>query len=377
MLILRPALHYAIKYVEWYGYFPYAEVRLMYTREIQSTGALPIENGKPMPGTWTSAFKEVDLLSIKRPFSFPLPRWMRDYRIKEWESFVVQDDRFLLAAFLLNFKYIREVWVNVYDKISKERICFKKLRLFSGRSLPKSLSNASIESRSHNFFFRIHNWLDANTVRVDIDIEAAGKRPSFTAHLHYNLAKKVVTPMAVNLLFSERRSMYAFKALTAVRGDMGFGGHQFSFDPEKTTGLLCDFKGFYPYRMQNCWCTGFGFDKEKQRIGFSIAVNQTKETFKNNENALWVNGKFTPLPPVRITMLNGIESDWVIQDLEGMVDLTFTPQEPVKDVVNLIIAYTEYNVPLGVFNGMLITSNGEQIPVHNLWGMGEKLYTRI
>jgi hypothetical protein len=349
----------------------------MYTREIQPPSTLPIEDGIPLPGTWTGYFEEVDLLSIKQPFAFPFPRWMRDYRIKEWESFAVQDDRFFLTVFLLNFKYVREVWVNMYDKISKERIRFKTRRLFSGKSLPKSLLNASIESRSHNFFFRIHNWLDANTVRIDIGIEATKKCPSFTAHLHYNLAKKVVTPMTVNLLFSERRSMYAFKALAAVRGDMSFGGHHFSLEPEKTTGLLCDFKGFYPYRMHNCWCNGFGFDKEKRRIGFSIAENQTKETFKNNENALWINGKFMPLPPVRITMPNGIESDWVIQDLEGMVDLTFTPQEPIKDAINLIIAYTEYDVPLGFFNGMLMTSNGEQIPVHNLWGTGGNFYIRI
>jgi hypothetical protein len=129
--------------------------------------------------------------------------------------------------------------------------------------------------------------------------------------------------------------------------------------------------------MRVQWCTGFGFDGENRRFGFSLAENQIRETFKNNENALWVNGKLTPLPPIRITIPNGLESDWVIQDVEGMVDLTFSPQEPIKHKLNLIITHIEYDAPLGLFNGMLVTSTGEQIAVHNIWGIGEKLYIRI
>ncbi|MDR0386536.1 MAG: DUF2804 domain-containing protein [Treponema sp.] len=349
----------------------------MYTREIQIPRSSPIENGKPLPGTWTRAFDEVDLLNIQHPFPFPVPRWARDYRIKEWESFTIQDDHFFLAALLFNFKYFREAWVHVYDKTSTERMWFKKLLPFSGWRLPKKLSNASIESRSYGFFFRIHDWLDANTIEVDLDIEATRKRPSFTAHLHYSLAKKAVTPMVVNLLFSERCSLYMFKALGAVRGDMVFGGRHISLNPDKTTGLFCDCKGFYPFRTHSWWCNGFGFDGKNRRIGFSIAENQTKETYKNNENALWVDGKLTPLPPVKITMPGGIESDWIIQDLEGMVDLTFSPRESFKDAVNMIVLLAEYDAPLGFYNGMLVTSTGEKIPVHNLWGIGEKFYMRI
>jgi hypothetical protein len=349
----------------------------MYTREIQAPRASPIENGKPLAGTWTRAFDEVDLLSIHRPYSLPFPRWIRDWRIKEWQSFMVQDERYFLIALLVNYKSFRWAQVCVYDKTTKERLWFKKALPLSGWHLPQGLANASIESRSYGFFFRIHDWLDANTIRVDIDIGATKKRPSFTAHLHYNLSKKTVTPLAVSLLFADQRSMYAYKALAAVRGDMVFAGHHTSLNPDKTTGLFCDFKGFYPYRMQASWCTAFGLDAQNRRIGFNIAENQARETFKNTENALWVDGQLTPLPPVRITMPKGIESPWVIQDVEGMVDLTFTPQEPIWNAVNLIITRAEYDTPLGYYNGMLVNAAGDRIPVHNLWGMGEKLYLRV
>jgi hypothetical protein len=267
--------------------------------------------------------------------------------------------------------------VVLFDKTSQERMWFRKLLPLSGWRLPRGLANAAIESRSYGFFFRVHDWLDADTIRVDLDIEATRKRPPFTAHLRYNLDRNACTPMAVNLLFSEHRSMYAYKVLASVQGDLAAGGRHIVLNPEKTTGMFCDFKGFYPYRMHSQWCNAMGLDGNGRRIGFSIAENQARETFKNNENALWEDGRLTPLPPVRITMPKGNESDWVIQDMEGMVDLTFTPQESIRDAVNVIAARVEYDTPLGYYNGMLVNFQGEQIPVHNMWGLGEKLFLRV
>jgi hypothetical protein len=355
----------------------------MYTREILSPRETPVENGTPVQGTWQEAFREVDLLEVQRPFSFPLPRGLRDLRVKEWESFAVQDDHVYLRAFLANIKYYRIAQVILYDKDSGERLRFNKLLPFGGRHLPRNLWNSSVYSSSYGFLFRIHSWLDAGTIKVDLVFAATRRRPSFTAHLEYRLNSLKIPPMTVNLPFSDQRCMYAYKAFSAVRGDMVFGGRHISLDPAKTRGVFRDYKGYFPYRMRSTWCNAFtnGDASGKLRFGFSIAENQTKETFTNNENVLWQedreNSLMTPLPPVRITTANGIEKDWVIQDVEGMVDLTFTPQEQIQNSLNLFLTRWEYHTPLGFYNGMLVNSAGEQIPVHNLWGLGEKLYLRV
>jgi hypothetical protein len=349
----------------------------MYTREIQPPRAAPIDKGKPLQGTWTRAFDEVDLLSIQRPFLVPLPKWMRDCRIKEWESFTLQDDHFYLDAVLSNMKYYRMAQVLLYDKETRDRLIFRKIIPFSGWRLPKELSNASIDSRSYGFFFRIHDWLDADTIKVDLDIEATHRRPSFTAHVEYDLDVNRTTPMAVNLLFSERRCMYAYKVFAAVRGDMVFGGRHISFDSERTSGIFCDFKGYYPYRMQSLWCMAMETGAGGHRYGFSLGENQAKETYKNNENALWVDGRLTPLPPVHITMPEGVDSEWIIQDMEGMVDLVFIPQEQIGKSFNFLLCKSDYETPLGYFNGMLVDSEGERIQVHNLLGLGKRLYLRV
>ncbi|MDR0623121.1 MAG: DUF2804 domain-containing protein [Treponema sp.] len=349
----------------------------MYIREILPSRGSPIEDGIALQGTWTRAFEEVDLLDIHRPYRYPLPRWIRDNRIKEWETFIIQDDRFYLEAILSNLKMYRMAQVFLYDKNTLEQFTFRKVIPGSGWRLPRSLYNTSMDSRSYGFFFRIHNWLDADTIKLDLDIEAARRRPAFTAHAEFDLNRGAAVPMVVSLSFTGQRNMYAFKAFTAVRGDVVFGGKHMSFNPEKCSGFFHDYKGFYPYRLRMVWCNGMGFDGEGRRFGFSIVENQTRETHKNNENALWINGELTPLPPVRITMPEGIESDWIIQDLEGMVDLVFTPREQVRSGINILVTHTEYETPLGYYNGMLVNSGGEQIMVRNLWGMGEKLYLRV
>jgi len=349
----------------------------MYQRDLQSSKPSPIERGSPIFGTWARAFDDVDLLSIHRPYRLPLPKWMRNYRIKEWQSFQIQDDRYYLVAALTNEKFYRIAHVFLWDKETKEKLIFRKSLPLGSWHLPRSLYNSAVTSRSYGFYFRIHDWLDADIIELDLDVEPTRKRPSFTAHVELDLSRSKASPLVTCLPFSDQRCMYSFKVMAPVRGDMVFGGRHISFNPENASGFVFDYKGFYPYRMRNIWCTGFGFDPSNRSFGFSIAENQAKDTFKNNENGLWFDGRPTALPPVKITMPEGPEGNWIIQDLEGMVDLTFTPREPAHFSFDFLLTRSEYFAPLGYFNGMLLTSEGEKIAVHNLTGFGEQIYLRV
>jgi hypothetical protein len=156
-----------------------------------------------------------------------------------------------------------------------------------------------------------------------------------------------------------------------------FEGQHKRFHAAKTSGLFFDFKGYYPYRMRSSWCSGMAFDEKNRRFGFSLGENQAREPYKNNENALWIDGKLTPLPPVKITRSGGPKSEWIIQDLEGMVDLVFTPQEFSRSTENFVFSALDNEYGLGHFNGLVVSAEGEQLPVRNAWGTGEKLYLRV
>ena len=349
----------------------------MYSREIQEDRPEPVENGIPLQGTWTQAFEKVDLLSIHRPYSFPLPNGLKDLRIKEWESFTIQNERFYILARLCNFKFYHTAIVFFYDKETEERQVFSKLVPGYSWKMPGNLYNSSVESRSLGFFVRIHSWLDTKKIILELDIKKRGLRPSFTAHASFNLSESDTTPVALSLLFADRRNMYAFKALSAVSADIFSGGRHFHLDSSETTGLFSDFKGYFPYRMRSTWGTGMGFDSSNRRFGFSLAENQARDQFLNNENALWIDGALSPLPPVKITRSNGPESDWIIQDMEGMVDLVFTPKDLRRDIRTFIFSRSEYDNPLGFFNGKLLNAEGEELPIKNVWGAVENLILRV
>jgi len=282
-----------------------------------------------------------------------------------------------MAAFLGNFKLCRMAQVVLYNRESRETNVYRKLLPGGGWKMPRSLAHGTVECRFSRFNFRIHAWLNADTVKMDLDIEAARKHPALTAHLAFCLETRDFTPAVVSLNFSDRRNMYAYKSLASVRGDIVLGGRHFSLYQENCSGVFCDYKGFFPYPMKGLFCCGIGFDGEGRRYGFHIAENQARETRKNNENALWVDGRYTPLPPVRITMPCGPESDWVIQDLDGMVDLVFTPDVKNRFYMNIFATRADFYSLIGNYNGIMVDETGEQVQVRNLRGSAEKLYMRV
>ena len=349
----------------------------MYTREILPPIASPIVDGKPVIGTWTQAFENVNLQDIRKPYKHSLPRWLRENRIKEWQCFDIQDDSYILEAFFCNLKYYRMAQVLLYNKNTNEKFVFRKIKPGTGWHLPQGLANSYVDYHASQFYFRIHCWLDADTINLGINIEGIKKQPSLTVHLAYNVNREITTPMVVSLSFSEHRMMYAYKVLAPVHGDMVFGGKRISLKQDTCSGFFTDFKGYFPYQMITTSCYGMGFNNENKRFGFNIAENQTREKNKNNENALWVDGKLTLLPPVIITMPDGPDETWVIQDVEGMVDLTFTPKELNRCGTNLLFTKADFITPLGVYNGILVNSEGEKIQIKNLSGIGEKLLLRL
>jgi hypothetical protein len=352
----------------------------MYTRTILPKAETLIVSGLPVAGTFADAFNEVNLLDIKRPFSLPLPKFIRNLRVKEWESFVIQNNEIYLEAFLANMKFYSFAELFFYDKVTSEKLRFFKVIPFSTLlKLPNNLYSASVESRHKGFVFHIQTWLKAKLIEINIDLKfkKSSKKPAFTCKLQYYIDSEFDHPLVASLLFSETRNMYTYKNLAPVRGNIIFGDKNITLDSNKTMGLFRDCKGFYPYRMRAVWSAAFGYDKETGFYGFSLGENQTKESNKDNENALWVNGELTPLPQVRITSGNPGESDAVIQDLEGMVDLTFKAKEDVTASFNLYLTRSEYDTPIGVYNGVLVDKNGNKIRVRNLWGTVEKLYLRV
>jgi hypothetical protein len=352
----------------------------MYTREIQAPVDTPVKNGKPIAGTWARPFARVDLHEIEHPFPVPLPAWMCDFRIKEWQSFIIQNDEIYFETFVANLKFFRFIETAFFDKKSGNTpIRYFDCFPLSFWNIPASLWDSAVVCRAPGYFITIHDWLDAAIIKLDVNIEPLGGNPSINGLFELYADSKTNTPLAVNMLFSEERCVYTYKTLCPVRGNLKLGENKdFSFRRENTAGVFRDCKGIFPYITNHSWVTGFGPDKDNRLTGFSLGEGTARGANKDNENALWVDGVLTPLPPVRITQSGGSEDDWVIEDVEGMVDLTFTPAAQTEITgFNLIVSKAELLNPTGKFNGFIMNKDGEKIIIDKLSGCAERLYLRL
>jgi hypothetical protein len=108
-----------------------------------------VENGGPVQGTWTGPLEGVDLLVIRRS----LPCSLRDSRVKEWESFIIQADCFFLEAPVANAKFYRAAWGFFYNKESRKKLKYLRVVSFGGWRLSPNLHNFFIDSHFRKFFF--------------------------------------------------------------------------------------------------------------------------------------------------------------------------------------------------------------------------------
>jgi hypothetical protein len=341
----------------------------MYTRRLLPQQDSPVENGKPLQGTWTTPFENTDLLAIKRPYRAPLPKWILNLRIKEWQTFTARNDDMRLEAVIADMKFFCCAEVTFWDNEKKEMMHVFRMLPFPAWKMPQSLRDSVVEHDGAGFSFRVHDFIDSRKAVLDINIASAIERPVFTASLEFDLDVSKTTPLAVNMLIAENRSMYVYKDFSAVEGSIVWGDRRFTLDKGTTGGLFQDVKGFIPYRSRYFCCRSLGFDAKGRRFAFSLGEHITRKFNVNNENALWLEGALTALPPVRIVIYEHGES--VIQDLEGMVDLTFRQAEDAVAPFDLLFISMEHKNAIGLFNGMLMTDDGEKLPVRNMPGTVE------
>jgi hypothetical protein len=347
----------------------------MYTRHLLPQRDGPVEAGKPIQGTWTSPFEKVDMLAVERPYYIPLPAWILDFRLKEWQAFTLQDDSILMEVVIANMKFFCFAEIIFWDKQNKKKMHVFKTSPFSAWKMPQSLNDTVVDGSCGGFSFCIHNCFVSRKVTLNLSIDSAIERPLFMADLVFDLDLKESTPLAVNLFIAENRSMYIFKNFSGIEGSVVWGDSAITLSGEAAGALFRDCKGFIPYRSNYINCRAFGFDTAGRRFGFSLGENIVRKLNVNNENALWLDGTLTPLPPVRITEAE--YGEFVVQDIEGMIDLNFKLIEDTDTPLDLFFISMEQRCSIGLFNGMLMTQKGEKLPVRNIMGILESFKFKL
>lgn len=343
----------------------------------QAPGALS-QGGELVLGSWEGIPGRANLIDVKRPYPFPLPRFLRSMRIKEWQAVEVGDSDTFIFAVLYDAKFLGMAAVDIWDRKNKQKAGFRCNFPERRFSLPDSLEKSQVGFKSGHRELSISIDIEAGSMRL-----TASNHPkkttdsSFDLDLSFNLTKETSSAFSVCLPLGLNRAMYSTKILMPCGGSLVLDGNRRDLKIEKTLGILDDHKGYYPYHLHYDWATGFGIEPSGRRIGFNLTDNQVKDQLRYNENRLWIGSAIHSLPPIRITRPYGRNEPWIIQDTEGMVDLIFHPEVSHDIKMNLGLADVDYAGPFGRFEGSLRSSSGEKIDASKLYGMGEDKNLRL
>jgi hypothetical protein len=325
-------------------------------------------------GTFNGPIENLNLLDVEKPLGYRLPRFLADFRLKEWQAFQISNPRWFICLAVYNTKSLGTAIVLAYNRIENRLYRYEhqapgwRLRVANG------LSHSECYYRGAKFSIEIKNRLSDNRFEIAVSARGFKDAPDLSAQW---TAHHTTEPCVIVQPFAKNRPLYSHKALMPAEGELTFDGQTDRFDYHTACAIVDDHKGFYPYVMQYDWVTALGNSEQDGLLGFNLTDNQIQNSEKFNENCLWQNAKMVPLPPITVTRPNGVQEPWQIQDQYGLVNLTFTPLQDVPTRINVGVARVDYHGPTGIFEGYIVDANNSRVVFDGFIGMGEKKYIRL
>jgi len=323
-----------------------------------------------------------------------------DFRIKEWDYYLVNDDEYALALTLSDLGYLGMVSASVLDFRAKTYTTTSELvALPLGRFNMPSDSSIGVSSFANK--------------RAEITFEATNERR--TLHCVFRKFKGDLTltadvvldeiprdTMVISTPFAEDpKAFYFNQKIDAMRaqGSFTLGELSHEFSERDSFGLLDWGRGVWTY--DNIWYWGLaqGWQNGKgqagpdapgaHRVGMNIGYG-FGDTTAASENMFFIDGKAIKLGRLdfgipenpdmeqakRLSDRYRFMEPWHIQDTERRLDLIFKPEIDRYDLTDLKVIVTDQHQVFGTFSGTLILDDGTQFFIAGLRGAAEAVHNR-
>ena len=354
----------------------------MYTREILEQPEKFIKNGIPVFGTFKGHPDRLDIRGVKNPYSFHFPKFLSNLRIKSRLSLYFSLGDFIGHINFLDAKIFGFAEVVFWNTKTLKKFVYHSVMGPRKRFVPHDMNTAATGCYRKHRYIRI-SW-DRKNGRISavFNLKGDSVRPSVSANL---------TGIFTDSLSSELTSILPSPTMRRCTGkyNAGFKLHgSITIIPKKQPQqTMTDTQGFgfldinrtyMKVHNEGEFITGIGCCNEKPVL---FRIESTSQEAVNpdryNGNVLFYDGKVTVLPPVVITHQFGIKKNWVIQDTENMIDLSFTPSSDNINKVSIFILKAAYNTIFGHLEGTLATAEGEKITFKSFDGISQKYKIRL
>ncbi len=340
-------------------------------QHLLSYGPLLDENGRLCEaGYATSLVKAYDRKAIKAGKS----------RIKEWDYYLIYNDRFGVALTLDDNSYMGMISASFLDFQNPAERTFSPMFWlpFGKTGFPSTSASGDVsvsvkgasgsythEKDARHLVFHMDNF--DNGMPFDCDIL---------------LTDEPRDSMVIATPFPEKPTAFYYnQKIIAMRakGTVRYKGQTYTFDPSDSFGLLDWGRGVWTYDNTWYWSAAQG-EVNGHTFGFNLGYG-FGDTGAASENMLFYDGVAHKLDRVTFSIpqkdgKDDFLSPWRFTDNEGRLDLMFTPIIDRKSKTDVLVICSDQHQVFGRFTGKVVLDEGTELQINDLLGFAEKVRNR-
>lgn len=342
----------------------------MYLRDFKRPPKTIVNKGKANFGTYIGVPDKIDIRGMRAPYAgVPVPSFLSNLRIKSRLNYVFSINKYFGMAEFFDFKAIGIAKLIFWNKKTGKKTVYNSIMPPRRRFVPALTTRGICASYRHSRFIKISWGRKHQHHALSFKLKGDNVRPDSTGYFFSPMKDDMHCDLLyVNPSPASARCSATWLSTMKVQGSLS----QNEVIEDDSTGLAMMVLNRTYFKMHSKATMVCGMENiNGKNVSFFIKTSNmdAADSDNYNDNSLVVDGQPTALPPVYITHPFGIEKNWIIQDTESMVDLTFTPASVTNHVLNMIALRTSSNTLFGTFDGALLTSTGEKIILKKIPGI--------
>ncbi len=350
-----------------------------YTRIITPAPRKPVERGRPLFGSYSGMFHNFDIRGLKNPYGrLPSPSFITDLRVIDTLRLVFCDEHILGAIEFFYGGYFSYMETMFWLRQTNRQFAYRQILPAGFMHLPHYIPYSVAACRVRRRYVRLFSRLSKGMLHADFDFLGSRGRPTCEGRLDFDACNPECTDYsAVIPYFVNRRCEAVYLRSFRSTGWISFGSDwDIQLDKKTAAGFLDFRQAYIGLRTRRAFLIGLGY-LDGVQVSFQLSDSTSTDKYAYNDNMLFFGGKRIPLPPVRISRPYGSGEQWIIQDTENMVDLTFNPATVLHRKLNAFVCKTDYKIICGTFDGFFLTPEGQEIKLKAFTGLGKRIRMRI
>ncbi|MCR4579053.1 MAG: DUF2804 domain-containing protein [Treponema sp.] len=342
----------------------------MYIREFKEVPEKLINNGKAAFGTFNGLPSKIDIKGMFAPYAgIPVPAFLSNLRIKSRLNYVFSTENFIGKASFIDFKAIGLAEFVFWNKESGKKYIYHTVMPPRRRFVPTLTTRGICASYRKARFLKISWGRKHQHHALTFKVKGDSVRPNAEGYFYSPLTDDMHCDV-LNVCPSPTSSRCSATWITSMSVKGYIALNKESVEDSEGIAMMNLNRAYFKLHSKSTLTYGLGNVNGKKLAFFIKTSNMdAADSDTYNDNTLFVDGKATALPPVYITHPFGLDKNWIIQDTESMIDLTFTPLSRTSKSLNLVALRTSYDNIFGRFDGVLLTSEGEKITLKGLPGI--------